>query len=78
MPVVYRENGYVFFSFSDEGNEPPHIHVRKGAGRCKWWLDPLELERSRDFSPAQLRQIAKIVEEIQDFLLERWHEWPRD
>ena len=74
MPVVYREDGFVFFFYSNEGTEPPHIHVRKGGGRCKWWLNPLELAKSRDFSPSDLRKIAGILKDVEPVLLERWHE----
>ena len=27
MPSVLRVSGFRFFFFSNEGNEPPHIHV---------------------------------------------------
>ncbi len=30
MPTVLLINGYRFFFFSNEGNEPRHIHVEKG------------------------------------------------
>ena len=29
MPEVFRTEGYVFSFYSNEGNEPLHIHVRK-------------------------------------------------
>src|SRR5258708_4053139 len=29
-----------FFFFSNEGNEPPHIHIEDGDGYAKFWLDP--------------------------------------
>jgi hypothetical protein len=29
MPAVLRIKGYRFFFFSNEGNEPIHIHVEK-------------------------------------------------
>ncbi|MEO8762367.1 MAG: DUF4160 domain-containing protein, partial [Bacteroidia bacterium] len=30
MPIVLRVNGYIFWFYSNENNEPAHIHVRKG------------------------------------------------
>lgn len=30
MPTVLRVDGYRFFFYSNEGNEPPHIHVESG------------------------------------------------
>jgi hypothetical protein len=32
MPTVLRIDGYRFFFFSNEGNEPVHIHVESGDG----------------------------------------------
>lgn len=32
--------GFRFFFYSRENNEPPHIHVEKGNGTEKWWLLP--------------------------------------
>jgi hypothetical protein len=30
MPTVLRVKGYRFFFFSNEGAEPPHIHIEYG------------------------------------------------
>jgi hypothetical protein len=40
MPVVFRERGFKFFFYSNEGNprEPIHIHVEKGTVEAKFWL----------------------------------------
>ena len=35
MPTVLLVEGYRFFFFSNEGQEPPHVHVRKGGGVAK-------------------------------------------
>ena len=37
-PMVLIVEGYRFFFFSNEGFEPPHIHVEKGDSHAKWWL----------------------------------------
>jgi len=29
MPEIFRELGFVFFFYANEGNEPIHVHVRK-------------------------------------------------
>jgi hypothetical protein len=41
VPTVLRWNGYRFFFFSNEGAEPPHIHVDKGGATAKFWLEDL-------------------------------------
>lgn len=38
MPTVLYINGWRFFFYSNEGNEPVHIHVQKGEKECKYWL----------------------------------------
>ena len=35
MPTILRLGSYRFYFFSDEGNEPPHIHVRFEENDCK-------------------------------------------
>lgn len=40
MPVVLRINGCKFFFFSNEEEEPMHIHVEKGDENGKMWLYP--------------------------------------
>lgn len=49
MPKVFEINGYRFFFFSNEGDprEPCHIHVRRGNGLAKFWIDPeIRLQRN--------------------------------
>jgi hypothetical protein len=31
MPTIFRLDGYRFYFYSHEPNEPPHVHVDKGA-----------------------------------------------
>ena len=42
MPVVFREHGFKFFFYSNEGmpREPLHMHVEKGNLEAKFWLKP--------------------------------------
>lgn len=75
MPTVLRVNGYRFFFFSLEGREPPHIHVEKGEGYAKFWLEPVSLARSRGFRGQQLREIRDIIELHLVAIQERWHEY---
>jgi hypothetical protein len=43
MPTILFLNGFRFFFFSQEGSEPPHIHVEHGDKVAKYWLNPVEL-----------------------------------
>jgi hypothetical protein len=42
MPEVFRERGFRFFFYSNEGTprEPVHIHVEKDRLEAKFWLQP--------------------------------------
>ena len=41
MPTVLLIKGYRFFFFSNERNEPIHIHIEKAEKYAKFWIDPL-------------------------------------
>jgi hypothetical protein len=38
MPTLLRVEGFRFFFYSNERQEPAHVHVEKGAGEAKLWL----------------------------------------
>ena len=58
MPTVMRLFGWRFHFYSDEGSEPPHIHVNTGDGECKFWLAPVRL--ARDIGIAAVDRIAPL------------------
>jgi hypothetical protein len=51
MPTVLRIGSFRFHFYSDEGNEPPHIHVASPNGECKFWLEPIQLAGNKEFHP---------------------------
>ncbi|MFN0072747.1 MAG: DUF4160 domain-containing protein [Chloroflexota bacterium] len=74
MPTVLILDGYRFFFFSNEREEPPHIHVRRGGGLAKIWLEPVRLAHAEGLTPAELRRAREIVADHELNFLERWHE----
>jgi uncharacterized protein DUF4160 len=74
MPTVLVAHGFRFFFFSNEGREPPHVHVEKGDGVAKVWLFPARLAYSDRFSPSDARRIRELVTEHETEFLERWNE----
>ena len=40
MPTLLIINGFRFFFYSNENNEPIHLHVVKGNASGKIWLEP--------------------------------------
>ena len=75
MPTELRLFGWRFHFYSDEGSEPPHIHVNTGDGECKFWLAPVRLARSENVKPVVMRRIEGVVVEQETFFLEKWHEY---
>jgi len=74
MPTVLRIRGFKFFFFSQEGNEPAHIHVSKGDGAAKFWLNPVKLEYNDGFKKQELRAVIEIMERHEAELIRAWNE----
>ncbi len=74
MPTVMKIGSFRFHFYSDEGNEPPHIHVATPDGECKFWLQPVRLARNKGVSPLTIRKIEKTVFENQLFLMREYNE----
>jgi len=75
MPTVAWIGAYRFFFFSNEGSEPPHIHVQEGRKLAKFWLDPVTLESRGRFTAHEARKIHRLVIENRTRFLEAWHEY---
>ena len=59
MPTVLRIGPYRFFFYSEEGTEPPHVHIEAGERRAKYWLVPIQRHKSDGFNPGELKEIEK-------------------
>ena len=77
-PNIHREKGYRFFFFSEEGLEPPHIHVEKAGKVAKIWLDPISVAKNYGFTNKEMKYILSVVREHQKEFLERWNEYFKD
>jgi Domain of unknown function (DUF4160) len=75
VPTVLRVRAYRFFFVSVDGPEPAHVHVRRENMVCKFWLEPVELERTGGFSRHELNVIANIIRDHREELIESWHEF---
>ncbi len=75
MPTILRMLGFRFFFYSNEGNEPVHIHVEKGEATAKYWLDPISEAYNRRFTKAETRNIIRIIGEHQDHFKQQWDEY---
>jgi hypothetical protein len=75
MPTIQRLQGYRFYFYSHEPNEPPHVHVDRSGMSAKFWIEPVAFARNRGFSPRELRDIERLVSEHQQQFLEAWNEF---
>jgi hypothetical protein len=75
MPTVDRFGGYRFFFFSNEGKEPPHVHVEHGGRHAKFWLEPVSLANARGFSTPELMKVRRFVSDRRDKFKEKWNEF---
>ncbi|MFH0921302.1 MAG: DUF4160 domain-containing protein [Fibrobacterota bacterium] len=75
MPTILRIGSFRFHFYSDEGSEPPHIHIAMSDGECKFWLAPVSLAGNKGVSQADLRRIEKLVYEHGNLLREKYHEY---
>lgn len=74
MPTVHTEDGFRFFFYSNEQGEPPHIHVERGDGTAKFWLDPVALADMRRMKPPELKRAREITEANHTAFMEAWNE----
>ncbi len=75
MPNILKVGSHRFFFFSNEGNEPAHIHVRTGENFAKFWLIPVTLADGVGYNAKELRELREIVENHVEFFKEKWDEY---
>lgn len=74
MPTILRIGRYRFSFFSNERQEPPHIHVNAGGDQAKFWLDPIGLVSNYGFNGRELNEIEAIIEQHRRLFLEVWYD----
>ena len=75
MPTILRHGPWRFFFYSNEGTEPPHIHVEFGDGIAKFWLEPVALVGSRGISTRDLLRLQRFIEEHSLEFTRAWNEY---
>jgi hypothetical protein len=78
MPTVFRESGYRFFFYSNEGSprEPVHIHVDKDDREAKFWLQPrVQLAYNDGYDARTLAWLLWIVTANRDRIERAWNEF---
>ena len=75
MPTILRDGRWRFFFYSNEGSEPPHVHVESADGGARFWLSPVALVRSSRLKPRELRDLEWFVRLNRKSLLEAWNDF---
>ena len=72
MPVVLRVNGYRFWFYEADLDEPTHVHVGKQGKEAKYWIEPIAIARPGRFRAHELNEIKSILAEYRGTLIEAW------
>ena len=75
MPTILVFMGFRFFFYSNENNEPPHVHIRKGDAEAKFWLNPVSEVHNYGFKSSEIKQIRETVEEQADYFMSKWQQF---
>jgi len=78
VPKVDLPGPYRFHFFSHEPNERAHVHVKREAAICKFWLRPVFLVQNHGFAAHELNRIERLVEKHRLTIEQAWHEHFRD
>jgi hypothetical protein len=73
MPTFLIKNGFRFFIYSNESNEPVHVHIEKGEGEGKIWLSPVAVEYMERFKQQEINQVMQIINKETDNFIKQWN-----
>jgi hypothetical protein len=76
MPTILLIRGWRFFFYANEGDEPIHIHCRKGEKECKYWLDRRNFDLEEAFSyrmnGKDKREVKRMIFENFEYIESEW------
>jgi len=75
MPTVMHIGRYRFFFYSNENQEPAHIHIKAGEDEAKFWLAPVLLASNHGFRTRELNEIERLVTENEAEFVEAWNDY---
>ena len=82
MPTVLFKNGWRFFFFANEGNEPIHIHVMKAEKSCKYFLNDelieITLGSQRNMINKDIKEVKEIIFENFNYIIESWKKFHKE
>ncbi len=79
MPTILFINGWRIFFYSNENNEPIHVHVQKAELEGKFWLkvETFEIEEASSYNMnnKDKREIRKLIFEHFDYIVDSWNKF---
>ncbi|MEJ7691628.1 DUF4160 domain-containing protein [Daejeonella sp.] len=76
MPTVFEFKGYRFYFYSNENDEPIHIHVAKANSTAKFWVvTDVREEYSYGFKVKERKEIGLIIKSRQEEIKNAWNEY---
>ena len=75
MPTLLLLNGLRFFFYSNENDEPIHIHIIKGDAKGKVWLEPsIRVEYFIGFTTSEQKNILEAIHTHLENFKNKWNE----
>jgi hypothetical protein len=74
MPEIFRIEGYVVFFYANEGQEPINVHVRRGGGFAKFWVEPVMLDYAQGMKTKELARAEDLINENIELIRRKWNE----
>lgn len=79
MPTVLYFYGCRFFFYSNESNEPIHIHAEKGDMECKFWINEsnftIRLATVFNMASDKINEVAEIIYDNLQLIINAWHNY---
>ena len=79
MPTIIYIYGWRLFFYSNEGNEPIHIHAEKADIECKFWIleEEIEIKEAYAYNLNQKdrKEIKKIIYQHFDLIVDSWYKY---
>ena len=75
MPTILREHGFRLFFYSDEKNEPSHVHVQYQSAVAKFWIQPVALAKNNGMNSVELHRAFDLVVKYENLIKEKWNEY---
>ncbi len=73
--------GWRLFFYANEGNEPIHVHCRKGDMECKYWIkrELFDIEKAFSYNMTERdnRQVRKIIFDHFEYIETQWDDFQR-